>query len=287
MILEKIFKKKVLTVLEKNRLIKMLTRLPGIKGKIYKKINKKLIEFFGGELAVMAIGGASFNLEAERFFNKAGFPYLVGYGLTETSPVLAGGPFGDKTIKIASTGKPIPGVEIRIQDPDPDTGIGEIIARGPNVMKGYYKNPELTREVLDDQGWFKTGDLGRLDKVNNLYITGRSKNMILMSNGENIYPEAVEGKINSSFFIIESLVIENNGRLEAWVYPDYDLIDQETRGKTEKQRREFIVEMLGQLRADINSEMPSFSKLFRMIEQKEPFEKTATLKIKRYLYSHG
>lgn len=287
MILEKIFKRKVLTALEKNLLIKVITRLPGIKGKIYKKINKKLIEFFGGKLAVMALGGASFNLEAERFFHKAGFPYLVGYGLTETSPVLAGGPFGDKTIKISSTGKPIPGVEIRIQNADPNTGIGEIVARGPNVMKGYYKNPELTREVLDDRGWFKTGDLGRLDKINNLYITGRSKNMILMSNGENIYPEAIEEKINSRFFIIESLVIENNGRLEAWVYPDYDLIDQETRGKTEKQRGQFIVDMLGQLKAEINTQLPSFSRLSRVIEQKEPFEKTATLKIKRYLYSHG
>jgi long-chain acyl-CoA synthetase len=286
MILEKIFKKKVLTVLEKNLVVKFLTRLPGIKGKIFKKINRKLLDFFGGELEVMAIGGASFNLEAERFFNKAGFPYLVGYGLTETSPVLAGGPFGDKTIKIASTGKPIPGVEIRIMDKDPETGIGEIEARGPNIMKGYYKNPELTREVLDDEGWFRTGDLGRMDKANNLYITGRSKNMILMSNGENIYPEAIEGKINSSFFIIESLVIENNGLLEAWVYPDYDLIDLETKGKTEKRKREFIDQMLEQLKAEINSQLGSHSKLSRVIEQKEPFEKTATLKIKRYLYSH-
>ncbi len=286
-ILEKIYKKKVLTVLEKNLIIKMLTRLPGVKGKIYKKINKKLMKFFGGELVVMAIGGASFNLEAEQFFHRAGFPYMVGYGLTETSPLLAGGPFKDKTIKISSTGKPIPGVEIRILNTNPKTGIGEIVARGPNIMKGYYKNPELTREVLDEQGWFKTGDLGRLDKYNNLYITGRSKNMILMSNGENIYPEAIEGKINSNFFIIESLVIENNGLLEAWVYPDYDLIDQETKGKTEKQKGEFIVKELDQLKVEINSQVPSFSRLSRVIEQKEPFEKTATLKIKRYLYSHG
>ncbi len=286
-ILEKIYKKKVLTVLEKNLIIKMLTRLPGIKGKIYKKINKKLMEFFGGELVVMAIGGASFNLEAERFFHRAGFPYLVGYGLTETSPLLAGGPFEDKTIKIASTGKPVPGVEIRILNTNPNTGIGDIVARGPNIMKGYYKNPELTREVLDEQGWFKTGDLGRLDKYNNLYITGRSTNMILMSNGENIYPEAIEGKINSSFFIMESLVIENNGLLEAWVYPDYDLIDQETRGKTEKQKGEFIDKVLDQMKVEINSQLPSSSRLSRVIEQKEPFEKTATLKIKRYLYSHG
>jgi len=286
MILEKIYKKKVLPVLEKNNLIRIITKVPGIKKKIHKKINHKLIKFFGGELEVMAIGGAPFNIDAETFFREAGFPYLVGYGLTETSPVLAGGPFGDKTIKISSTGKPIPEVEIKIRDEDPETHIGEIYARGPNIMKGYYKNPELTREVLDDEGWFKTGDLGRFDKLNNLYITGRSKNMILMSNGENIYPEAIEEILNTNIYVVESLVIENNNLLEAWIYPDYDLIDKETRGKTEKQRFDFIEQMLGQLKQDTNTQLSSFSKLIKIIEQKEPFDKTATLKIKRYLYSH-
>ncbi|MCK4836242.1 MAG: AMP-binding protein [Candidatus Aminicenantes bacterium] len=286
LILEKIYKKKVLPVLERNSFIKIITKVPGIKKKIYKKINNKLIEFFGGKLIVMAIGGALFNIKAETFFRNSGFPYLVGYGLTETSPLLAGGPFGDRTIKISSTGKPVPGVEIKIDNADKDTGIGDILARGPNVMKGYYKNPELTREVLSDDGWFKTGDLGYFDNFNNLHITGRSKNMILMSNGENIYPEAIEEKINSAIYVMESLVIENNNRLEAWVYPDYDLIDSDTRGKTEKQKREFIIQMLDRLKKDINSQLSSFSKISRVIEQKEPFVKTATLKIKRYLYSH-
>jgi long-chain acyl-CoA synthetase len=286
MILEKIYKKKVLPVLEKNNLVKVITKIPGIKKKIYKKINQKLINFFGGELKVMAIGGAPFNLDAETFFRSAGFPYVVGYGLTETSPLLAGGPFGDKTIKISSTGKPIPGVEIEIRDPDPKTDIGGIFARGPNVMKGYYKNPELTSEVLDDNGWFKTGDLGRFDKFNNLYITGRSKNMILISNGENIYPEAIEEIINTNIYVVESLVIENNNFLEAWVYPDYDLIDKETRGKTEKQRLDFIKQILEQIKEETNTRLSSFSKISKIIEQKEPFDKTATLKIKRYLYSH-
>jgi long-chain acyl-CoA synthetase len=233
LILEKIYKKKVLPVLKKNLAVKFITKIPGLKKKIYKKINNKLIDFFGGRLRLMTIGGAAFNREAEKFFQTAGFPYLVGYGLTETSPLLAGGPEGDKTIKVSSTGKVAPGCEIKILEPDEKTGIGEIVARGPNVMKGYYKNPELTAEVLDDEGWFKTGDLGCFDNYDNLYIKGRSKNVIVMSQGENIFPEAIEEKLNSCFHVLESLAIENNNQLEAWVYLDYDLIDQET--KKEKQ----------------------------------------------------
>jgi len=286
LILEKIYKKKVQVVLEKNRLLKIITRLPGLRRKIFHKINGKLMAFFGGRLRVMAIGGAPFNTEAERFFHAAGFPYLVGYGLTETAPLLAGGPFGDTSIRVGSTGKPIPGVEIRIVDADPDSGIGEIYARGPNVMKGYYKNPDLTREVLDEDGWFRTGDLGRFDKAGNLCITGRSKNMILMSNGENVYPETIESRINASLFVAESLAVQNNNLLEVLVYLDYDVIDLETRGKTEKQRNEFIEGVLRSLKDDVNAHLSSFAKIARVCEHKEPFEKTATLKIKRYLYEH-
>ncbi|MCP4213721.1 MAG: long-chain fatty acid--CoA ligase, partial [bacterium] len=160
LIMEKIYKKKVLTVLEKNKAIKLFSKIPLLKRKIYKKINTKLLEFFGGKLRIMAVGGASFNSEAELFFKNAGFPYLVGYGLTETSPLLAGGPWGDRSINTSSCGKITPGCRIKIENPDPDTGIGDIIAKGPNVMKGYYKNPKLTAEVIDTDGWFKTGDLG-------------------------------------------------------------------------------------------------------------------------------
>ena len=287
LILEKIYKKKVLPVLEKGAMVKVLTKIPGVKQKIYGKIRDKLLEFFGGQLEVMSIGGAPFNLEAEKFFRGCGFPYLVGYGLTETSPLLAGGPWLDKSIKIASTGKVTPGCEIKIMDADPQTGIGEIVARGPNVMKGYYKNPEVTKEVLDEDGWFKTGDLGRFDKNLNLYITGRSKNMILTANGENIFPESIEEKINAQLHVVESLVVENNGQLEAWVYLDYDLIDSETSGKSETQRHDYIHQILDGLRQSVNQQMASFSKVVRMVEQKEPFVKTATQKIKRYLYSHN
>jgi len=287
LILEKIYKKKVLTVLEKNKLVKLMTKIPGLKKKIYKKIKSKLIEFFGGELKLMAIGGASFNRDAEKFFKESGFPYLIGYGLTETAPLIAGGPWGEKTINLGSTGKVTPGCEMKIEDPDKKSGIGEICVRGPNIMKGYFKNPELTKEVMDEYGWLRTGDLGRFDKFKNLHITGRSKNMILMSNGENIYPESIEGKIDSSIYVAESLILENDGIIEAWVYLDYDLIDEETKGKTEKQKLGFIEEVLQGIKNDVNAQLSTYSKISRIIEQKEPFVRTATHKIKRYLYTRS
>jgi long-chain acyl-CoA synthetase len=286
LIMEKIYKKKVLTAFEKKFVLKVISKVPLLKMKIYRKIAHKLVDFFGGQLKTMAIGGAAMNREAEIFLRKSGFPYLIGYGLTEAAPLLAGGPWGDPNIAVGSTGKPIPGVEIRIDSPDPRTGIGEILARGPNIMKGYYKNPEETRKALDDDGWLHTGDLGYFDKLNNLYIRGRSKNMILMSNGENIYPEAIEDKINSSMHVVESLVMEESGRLEAWVYLDYDLIDEETRNKSQQQKREHIDDLLLRLKEAINPELPAFSQISRFVEHKEPFEKTATSKIKRYLYMH-
>ncbi|MBN2345681.1 MAG: AMP-binding protein [Candidatus Aminicenantes bacterium] len=287
LIMEKIYKKKVLPAFEKSLLLKLLARIPGMKMKIYRKIAAKLVDFFGGELQVMAIGGAAINREAEMFLKKSGFPYLIGYGLTESAPLLAGGPWGDGTIAVGSTGKPIPGVEIRIADPDPRTGIGEILARGPNIMKGYFRNPQATKEVLDDEGWLHTGDLGHFDKLSNLYIRGRSKNMILLANGENIYPEAIEDKINSCMHVAESLVLDNRGQLEAWVYLDYDLIDEETRGRSQQQKLEYISGLLQRLKEFVNPQLPAFSQIVRFVEHKEPFQKTATSKIKRYLYTHA
>jgi long-chain acyl-CoA synthetase len=286
LIMEKIYKKKVLAAFEKKFVLKLISKVPGLKMKIYKKIANKLVDFFGGELKTMAIGGAAINREAEIFLKKSGFPYLIGYGLTESAPLLAGGPWGDETIAVGSTGKPIPGVEIKIVDPDPRTGIGEIYARGDNVMKGYYKNPQATRETVDEDGWLHTGDLGYFDKSNNLFIRGRSKNMILMSNGENIYPEAIEDKINSCMHVAESLVIEDNGRLEAWVYLDYDLIDEETKSRSQQQKLEYIDELLLRLKETINPQLSAFAQITRFVEHKEPFQKTATSKIKRYLYTH-
>jgi long-chain acyl-CoA synthetase len=286
LIMEKIYKKKVLAAFEKKFVLKVVSKIPGLKMRIYRQIAHKLVEFFGGELKTMAIGGAAINREAEMFLKKSGFPYLIGYGLTESAPLLAGGPWGDPTIAVGSTGKPIPGVEIKIVDPDPRTGIGEILARGPNIMKGYYKNPQATREALDDEGWLHTGDLGYFDKLNNLFIRGRSKNMILMSNGENIYPEVIEDKINSCMHVVESLVMEDNGHLDAWVYLDYDLIDDETRNKSPQQKLDYIDDLLLRLKEAINPELSAFSQIAHFVEHKEPFQKTATSKIKRYLYTH-
>lgn len=286
LIMEKVYKKKVQAAFEKKALLRLIARVPGLKARIYRKIRAKLVEFFGGRLEIMAIGGAAINRDAELFLRQSGFPYLIGYGLTETAPLLAGGPWGDETIAVGSTGKPIAGVEIRIDDPDARSGIGEIVARGANVMKGYYKDPEATRRVLDNEGWFRTGDLGNFDRAGNLYIRGRSKNMILMSNGENIYPEAIEDKINSCMHVAESLVRENGGLLEALVYLDYDLVDEETRGRSPQQKREHIDGLLLRLKEAINPQLSSFSKIARFVEHEEPFQKTATSKIKRYLYTH-
>ena len=257
-----------------------------MKKKIHGKIKDKLLVFFGGRLKIIAVGGASFNKDAENFYRSAGFPYLIGYGLTETAPLIAGGPFLDKSIKVGSTGKVLPGGEMMIEAPDKNTGIGEILYRGPNIMLGYYKNPELTKETIDKDGWFRTGDLGKFDRQNNLYITGRSKNMIVLANGENVYPETIEEKLNACFFVSESLVLEKNEKLEAWIHLDYELVDENTKGKTDSQRAVFINNELQNIKTAVNEQLSSYSKLSTVVEQQEPFVKTATHKIKRYLYSH-
>ncbi len=286
LILEKIYKKKVMKTINDSKFLKFATKIPGLKKKIYRKIKDKLLLFFGGRLRLIAVGGASFNYDAENFYRSAGFPYLIGYGLTETAPLIAGGPLLDKNIKVGSTGKIVRVGEVKILDPDKKSGIGDILYRGPNVMEGYFKNPELTKESMDSDGWFKTGDLGKFDKYDNLYITGRSKNMIVLANGENVYPETIEEKLNACFFVSESLVLEKNEKLEAWIHLDYELIDEKTKGKTDNQRAVFIKDEMNKIKISVNERLSSFSRLSVVVEQQEPFVKTATQKIKRYLYSH-
>ena len=285
LIMEKIYKKRVLPAIEKSRLLSYICRYRIGRKLVYRKIGRKLLDFFGGNLVVMGIGGAALNPDVELFLRDAGFPYLVGYGLTETSPLLSGGPRGDATIVPGSAGKPVPSVEIRIADADSESGIGEIQARGPNVMRGYWNDVEATREAMTDDGWFRTGDMGRLDGHGNLHVVGRSKSVIVLSGGENIYPEAIEHKLNSYPFVVESLVIENNGKLEAWIYPDYEFIDAETVGQSRQQRHQYIVSQLERMRTEVNAQLHHASRLSRVIERREPFTKTATHKIKRYLYS--
>lgn len=285
LIMEKIFKKRVLPAIEQNKILNYICRFNFGRKIIYRKIGKKLLQFFGNNLEIMGIGGAAINPDVELFLRDAGFPYIVGYGLTESAPLLSGGPQNDTTITIGSSGKPVPNVEVRINNPNPETGIGEIQGRGPNVMKGYWNDDEATNESLTKDGWLRTGDMGRLDNTGNLHILGRSKSVIVLASGENIYPEAIEHKLNSYPFVVESLVVENNGMLEAWIYPDYEFIDAETTGQSRQQRHKYITENLNQMRSEVNEHLPKTSKLSRVIERREPFTKTATHKIKRYLYS--
>ncbi len=285
LIIEKIFKKRVLPAVEKSRTLTFLCRFNMSRKMIYRKIGAKLSAFFGNRLQLMGIGGAALNPEVEIFLRDSGFPFLVGYGLTEAAPLLAGGPHGDTTVSLGSTGKPVPHVEIRIADPDPETGIGEIQARGRNIMQGYLNDADATKDSFTEDGWLKTGDLGILDALGNLFIKGRSKSVIVLSNGENIYPEAIEHKVNSFPFVVESLVVENRGMLEAWVYPDYEFIDSKTAGQNRTQRHQFIAGVFEEMRTSVNEQLPPSARLSRILERREPFIKTATHKIKRYLYS--
>ena len=285
LIMEKIYKKRVLPAIEQSKTLRYICRFRLGRKFVYRKIGRKLLAFFGGSLEVMGIGGAALNPEVEEFLRDAGFPYIVGYGLTESAPLLSGGPQGDKTITLGSSGKPVPGVEIRIDHPDPATGVGEIQARGPNIMRGYWHDDEATKEALIEGGWLRTGDMGLMDPAGNLHIKGRSKSVIVLSSGENIYPETIEHKLNAYPLVVESLVIENNGLLEAWIYPDYEFIDAETTGQSRQQRHQYITASLDRIRGEVNAMLPMSSKLSRLIERREPFTKTATHKIKRYLYS--
>lgn len=284
MVMEKIYKKRVLPRLEKNRLLRSALRIPALRRRIYRAVGKKLLAFFGGRLELLAIGGAAINHEVEDFLHQARFPYIVGYGLTETAPLLSGGPFGDQTIRVGSAGKPVPNVQIKIVHPAPETGVGEIHARGPNIMKGYYKNEKLTAETIDADGWLATGDLGFLDDSGNLHLMGRTKSVIVLSHGENIYPEAIEDKINADIHVVESLVVANNDRLEAQVYLDYDLVDDETRGKSQEEKKAHIDALLAAIKKEVNAEQPQYAYLVNVVERTEPFSKTATHKIKRFLY---
>ncbi|MGD9948521.1 MAG: AMP-binding protein [Desulfobulbus sp.] len=285
LIIEKIYKKRIAPAVEKNKMLSFFCRFSLSRKVIYRKIGAKLTAFFGNRLEVMGIGGAALNPEVERFLRDAGFPFIVGYGMTEASPLLAGGPYGDSTVRPGSTGKPVPNVKIRIEEPHPETGVGEVWAQGKNIMQGYLNDPEATRETLTEDGWLRTGDLGLIDSVGNLHIKGRSKSVIVLSNGENVYPEAIEHKINAYPFVVESLVVENRGMLEAWVYPDYEFIDSKTSGQSRSQRYLYIAGLLEEMRTAVNDQLSASSRLSRVLERREPFVKTATHKIKRYLYS--
>lgn len=284
LIIEKIYKLKVLPEINKKIILRSLYKIPYIRKKLNKIAGKKLMHTFGGELKMLCLGGAPLSADVELFLKEAEFPYAVGYGLTETSPLATG--TNPKEVRFRSAGKPLPSVKVKIDNPDPVNGEGEVLIKGPNVMKGYYKDPERTKNTFTDDGWFKSGDLGFIDKDGYLFIKGRLKNVIIGSNGKNIYPEEIESIINESKYVLESLVHERNGQLIARVYLNYDEIDNEFKIQklNESSAREIINKILSDLLNQVNERVNTFSRLSKVIEQREPFEKTPTQKIKRYLY---
>ena len=284
MVMEKIYKKRVKEALAARPLLGTLSRMPLIGGVIHRRIGRRLLEFFGGRLRVLAIGGAALGRETEVFMRRARLPFLVGYGLTETSPLVAAGPFGDPRVATGSCGRPVTGVEVRFRGKYAD-GCGEILVRGPNVMVGYFGRDDLTAESIDADGWFATGDLGFLDEAGNLHVRGRCKSVIVLSHGENIYPEIIEERLVGFPLVAEALVRANGDRLQALIYPDYDYLDALTLGRSVRGRRRFLDASLAALKQEVNGVLPPHSRLHEVTEHPEPFVKTATHKIKRYLYS--
>ncbi len=286
LIIEKIYFNKILPAFNDKLLLKLLYKIPFFRMKLNEAAGKKLKQTFGGELKFYGIGGAKLNRTVEKFLIEAKFPYAIGYGLTETAPLLAGANPSKSVLE--STGPAIEGIEMMIHNPDKKTGEGEIWVKGPNIMKGYYNEPEMTKEVITPDGWFRTGDLGTLDKNNNLFIKGRLKNMILSSTGENIYPEEIESIINNFRFVVESLVVQQKGKLVALVH--FNMEELEKKYHTMKhdvsvQFDEKKEELLKELQAYVNSQVNKFSQIQKVVLHPVPFLKTATLKIKRFLYT--
>jgi len=289
LIMEKIYNLQVKPKLHKSGLVRILMKISVFRKLLHKLAGKKIYKAFGGHLHFFGIGGAKVSADTEQFLRDAGFPYAIGYGLTETAPLLAG--CSPRLTQFRSTGFSLPNQELKIINPDPHTGEGEIVAKGPNIMLGYYKDPVQTAAVFTSDGWFKTGDLGVFDKKGYLYIIGRLKNMILGPSGENIYPEEIEALINSEDLVLESLVYEWKGSLVAKVHLNYEELErrfQAIKGTAQElsvEMRRQIDEKLKEIRQKVNAAMSKFSRISMVEEQTVPFEKTPTQKIKRFLYS--
>jgi long-chain acyl-CoA synthetase len=286
LIIEKIYRAKILAAIREKWITRLLYMIPYTRKKMNKVAGKKLRETFGGQLKFFGIGGAKLNRSVEKFLIQAGFPYAIGYGLTESAPLLAGA--NPQVVKLQSTGPAMEGVDLKIHNPNPKTGEGEIWAKGPNVMQGYYKEPELTREVITGDGWLKTGDLGRFDNSGFLYIRGRLKTMIIGSGGENIYPEDIESVINNFRYVIESLVIEKKGKLIALVHFDQKEIEEKClhlKDEVANYMDAKLAELKRELQEYVNARVNKFSRVQLILVHPEPFQKTATQKIKRFLYT--
>ncbi len=275
LIIEKIIKKNVLPKLETPSM-KLLLRVPVISEKILAKVREQIMKVFGGAFYEVIVGGAAINTEVEQFLHKIGFNYTVGYGATECAPIIT---YEDwKNFVPGSCGKVAPRMEIKINSVDPHTVVGEIWVRGANVMLGYYKNPEATAATLDAEGWYHTGDLGLLDHDGNLFIRGRCKNMLLGSNGQNIYPEEIEDKLNTLPYVAESIVIQKGEKLYALIHPDYDEVEKA--GLDENGLRA----QMEQNRRDLNAMINAYEQIVGIRLYKEEFEKTPKRSIKRFLY---
>ncbi len=286
LIIEKVYKAKIQPTFQKSGLMRFLTTFAPTRKVLHKVASKKLYETFGGRLRFFGIGGAKLDATVERFLYEGGFPYAIGYGLTETAPLLSGAVAQNRTI--GSAGIAMEGVSLRIASPDLKTGEGEIQAKGQNVMQGYYKAPELTKDVFTEDGWFRTGDRGMFDKNNLLHIKGRIKTMIVGASGENIYPEEIETVINKMRFVLESVVVEKKGKLVAMIHLNVEEVEENFKHMKEEAKQYFADksdELLAEIQKKVNEEVNKFSRINQVILQPIPFERTPTRKIKRFLYA--
>jgi long-chain acyl-CoA synthetase len=292
-VIEKIYRNKILPQFTKSKITNSLYNFPPTRKLLNKVAGKKLMKTFGDRLIFFGVGGAKLDAVVEKFLLEANFPYAIGYGLTETAPMLAGS--NPSQVRHQAIGPVMDGVQIRIDKPDPETGEGEIVAKGDNVMMGYYKEPKITEEVFTKDGWFKTGDLGYFDKDGYLFIKGRIKNMIIGPSGENIYPEEIESVINNFNYVVESVVVEKKGKIVAMVHFNMEELEKQFkhlkieakhyREEVKKHADEKIEELTKELHKYVNSKVNKFSQVHILVPQLVPFEKTPTMKIKRYLYT--
>ena len=275
LVIEKIIRKKVFPKIQNNRM-RLLLQMPVISQRIREMICKEVVKAFGGNFFEIIIGGAAFNQEVEQFLHRISFPYTVGYGATECAPIIC---YADwREFVPGSCGRAAKNMEVRIDSPDPQNVPGEILARGLNVMLGYYKNEDATRETIDAQGWYHTGDLGTMDREGNVFINGRSKNMLLGPNGQNIYPEEIEDKLNSMTMVLESIVVQRDTKLVALVHPDFD------EAKSMNFSREDLQDVMNQNLTGLNQQLPAYEKISEIVIHDEEFQKTPKKSIKRYLY---
>jgi len=278
LIVEKIIKKDILPKVD-SKIGKLLLKVPIVNDKIKSLARQAAMEIFGGNFDEIIIGGAPFNAEVEAFLKKIGFPYTIAYGMTECGPIICSSRW--ETLKLASCGKATTRMEVRIDSPDPKTHAGEIVCRGANMMLGYYKNPEATAQIIDVNGWLHTGDLGVMDEEGYVTVRGRSKNMLLTSSGQNIYPEEIESKLNNMPYVAESLIVLQHDKLVALIYPDFD--DAFAHGLQQND----IQKAMEVNRVELNQQLPNYCQISKIKIHFEEFEKTAKKSIKRFMYQEA